>query len=668
MTTTLPSPRTHTPETIQTAEPVAPARGRTLRLRAAARRHGRSLLYLLPLLVLTGVVTRLGMLGSPQRIDDEGTYTAQAYAVERFGELAHYTYWYDHPPLGWIQIAGWTWLTDAFSRYDVAVMAGREAMVAAHVATAALLWLLARRLDLTRPAAAVAVAIFALSPLSVQFSRTVYLDNVALPWLLAAFVLALSRRHQLVAFAGAAACFGVATLSKETFLLALPFLAWSMWRSAHPETRRYTLSVAAALLTLVLGSYALFALVKGEVLPGQDRVSLWEGVLFQLVSRDSSGSVLDPTSEAGRTVGVWLTLDPVLPVLAGIAALALLASRRLRPLAVMLLALTAVVFKPGYLPVMYVIVLLPFAALVVAAAGDLAVRRGRRWLTALVVVVALLAGAAATAAWSGQLRGLVRADLDRPMREAQSWVTDNLDPGERILVDDAVWVDLVRGGLPREDVVWYYKADTDSDVVALAPNGWQDYDYVLVTQALRRSAGTAPTVDQALANGTRTAVFGSGDTMVEVFRVDPRGAEELGAATDRDERARTAAGQQLLENPALDLSPEAEALLRDGQVDSRVVSVLAKAATGRELRVSDFPAVFGEDGQLPRRTVQLASVDGEAVSPSSGATSDPVAGLAREIEQQGGRYAAERVEVVGDQLIVRYGVSAPADLLPEPVP
>ena len=96
--------------------------------------------------------------------------------------------------------------------------------------------------------------------------------------------------------------------------------------------------------------------------------------------------------------------------------------------------------------------------------------------------------------------------------------------------------------------------------------------------------------------------------------------------------------------------------------------MLAKAATGRELRVSDFPAVFGEDGQLPRRTVQLASVDGEAVSPSSGATSDPVAGLAREIEQQGGRYAAERVEVVGDQLIVRYGVSAPADLLPEPVP
>ncbi|WP_158277089.1 hypothetical protein [Serinibacter arcticus] len=33
----------------------------------------------------------------PQFIDDEGTYTAQAYAVERLGELTHYTYWYDHP-------------------------------------------------------------------------------------------------------------------------------------------------------------------------------------------------------------------------------------------------------------------------------------------------------------------------------------------------------------------------------------------------------------------------------------------------------------------------------------------------------------------------------------------------------------------------------------------
>lgn len=648
MTATIPAPITrHDPDT-----PVLRPTHR-LRLRRSWARRRHSLLYVVPLLALTAAVSRVGMFGSPQRIDDEGTYTAQAYAVERFGELAHYTYWYDHPPLGWIQIAGWTWLTGAFDRYDVAVMAGREAMVVAHVVAAGLLWLLARRLDLSRFAAAVAVLVFALSPLSVQFSRTVYLDNVALPWLLAAFVLALSRKRQLLAFAGSAVCFGVAVLSKETFLLALPFLAWVTWRSSDRETRRYTLSVAGALLTLVLATYALFALVKGEVVPGDDRVSLWEGITFQLFTRAESGSVLDTSTQSGQAVAVWFTLDPVLPVVGGLAALVALGSRRLRPFAVAFLALSAVVLKPGYLPVMYVIVLIPFAALLVAAVLDLGLRRGGRALTALGVVAALVAGAVAVPPWAVQLRGLFLADLDRPMREAQSWVADNVRPSERILVDDAVWVDLVRDGLPRQNVVWYYKADTDSDVVSLAPNGWQDYDYVLVTQALRRSAGSAPTVDQALENGTRTAVFGDGENRVEVVRVDPRGAAELGAATDRDQQGRAAAGAALVENPRLGVAPEQADLLRTGQVDARVVSLLAAAAGVRDLTVADLPAVFGEDGQLPRRSVVLDDV------------ADPEV-LASSIEAQRGSFTAESVTVEGDRVRVVFPVQLPSDLLPTP--
>lgn len=597
----------------------------------------------------------------PQRIDDEGTYTAQAYAVERFGELTHYTYWYDHPPLGWIQIAGYTWVTDAFDRYDIAVLAAREAMVVYHVVAAGLLWFLARRLGLRRPAAAAALLVFALSPLSVQLSRTVYLDNVALPWAIAAFALALSRRRQLLSFAGAAACLGVAALSKETFLLLLPFLAWTMWRVSSPDTRRYTLSVAGSLLTLVLGFYALLALVKGEVFPRAGQVSLWEGIVFQLVSRDGSGSVLDPGSQAGGTVGVWLNLDAVTPVVAVVGAVALLFVARLRPLAITFLALSAVVFKPGYLPVMYVVMLIPVAALVVGGLLDVGLRHGRRWSTAVTVSAALAVTAVAAPLWGVQLRGLFLADLDRPMREAQTWVSDNVPAGDRVLVDDAVWVDLVRDGRDRDDVVWYYKADTDSDVIALAPNGWADYDYVLVTQALRRAEGTAPTVDQAVQNGTRTAVFGSGEEQVEVFRVDPRGSEAFAAAEDRDLRARTAAGSALLENPSLELSDQAADRLREGSVDARVVSLLAETAGTRALEVADFPAVPGEDGQLPRRTVLLTSVDGETPGSASGIA------LAAELERRTGQFAPGRIEVGEDELLVRFGVGLPSDLLPVPV-
>ena len=130
------------------------------------------------------------MYAAPTLVDDEGTYTAQAWAIEHWHTLAHYTYWYDHPPVGWVQIAGWTWLTGAFERNGLSAMAGREAMAVAKVVSLGLVFLLARRVGMNRVFAAVAVVLFGLSPLAMEFSRSVYLDNVAVPWLLAAFVVA----------------------------------------------------------------------------------------------------------------------------------------------------------------------------------------------------------------------------------------------------------------------------------------------------------------------------------------------------------------------------------------------------------------------------------------------------------------------------------------------
>ena len=37
--------------------------------------------------------------------DDEGTYASQAWSVTHLRALAPYTYWYDHPPLGWLVLS-----------------------------------------------------------------------------------------------------------------------------------------------------------------------------------------------------------------------------------------------------------------------------------------------------------------------------------------------------------------------------------------------------------------------------------------------------------------------------------------------------------------------------------------------------------------------------------
>lgn len=642
--------------------PPPPDRPPTRRASAGGwlRRHRRSLGWLTPLFVLAGVVFAIGMTGSPQRIDDEGTYTAQAYAVEYFGQLAHYTFWYDHPPLGWLQLAGWTSLTGAFDRWDIAVFAGREFMLVAHLVSVVLLWALGRRLGLSRPAAAAAVLVYSLSPLAVQFHRTVYLDNIATPWVLAAFLLAQVRHRQLAAYSGSAVCMAVAILSKETYLLLLPALLWMLWRGAHPETRRYTLSAAGSLFVLCGLGYVLLALIKGEAVPGSDHVSLFDGLKFQLAGRSSSGSVFDPSSLTRHNIGMWVALDPVLSVLAPVSALVALRNRAMRPIAATLIFLLLFMLRPGYLPVPYVIALLPLAALTVAGSVDVMLRRGPRVLGAAAVLVAVVAAAVAAPLWFTKLRGLALADLDQPLQSAQAWVEDNVPHNRRVLVDDAAWVDLVRAGFPRDNVVWYYKVDTDTAVEAKAPGGWRDYDFALVTQSLRTSTGTGafPTVDTALANSHLVASFGAGDARVDVRRIDPAGAKQTTVDRDRDVKASSSAGVALAKNSALTIAPAARDLLTGGRVDPRIVSVLALAAAEHRLSIRDFPAATGDAPDTFRRSMVIDSVDGR---PVTDATAEP---LTRLLDVQAPPYRPAHVELADGRLTVTYLSPSPTGLLP----
>ncbi|WP_439694115.1 ArnT family glycosyltransferase [Curtobacterium sp. SP.BCo] len=625
------------------------------------RRHAASLGWLLPVLAVTVVVQDWNMSGTPQRIDDEGTYTAQAWAIAHLGEITHYTYWYDHPPLGWIQIAGYTSLTGAFARYPFAVEAGREAMVFFAAVSSILLFVLARRLGAGRATAAAAGLVFALSPLALQYHRTVYIDNVATPWLIAAFVLVLSRRQQLAGFAGAAACLGVAVLSKETYLLALPFLIWIAVRRADKSTRRYTLSVAGAVLAVIGGGYLLLAAVKGELLPGAGRVSLLEGITYQLGSRAASGSVFDAGSLANDAASQWWQLDPVFIVLGSAAAVVGLFLRRVRPIAAMLVFLLLFMFRPnGYLPVPYVIMLIPFAALLVAYTAERAVlaiagrlrtstRLGavtRRGLGVTWAVVTAAALVVAVPLWGGQLRGFLLGNLDLPMQQAEQWVGDNVPKSSRLLVDDAMWVDLVQDGFARNNVVWYYKLDTDAAVERQSPNGWKDSDYVITTDSMRTGGNSSSDIRQAIENSTTVAAFGTGNQKVDVRRIHAEGRSAAAEAITAASNGRKTLGTELAANPGLRADSGTKSQFRAGQVDSRAMIALGQVLADQSVRVDRFTPITGETGQ-PFRRVVLHAAD------AAGATR-----VAATLDAMSDRFRPTDVERDGTRLTVTY---APAD-------
>lgn len=331
------------------------------------------------------VVQGVNIAGFPALGDDEGTYLAQAWAVREGLGLAHYTYWYDHPPVGWLQIAALSWLPGLLVPGELAVGAGRLVMPVFTAISVALLYTLARRLELPRSAAALAGALCTLSPLAVTLQRQIYLDNIAATWMLAAMVLALSPCRYLWHHAAAGFCAAIAVLSKETMLIALPPLLLLLWQGTHPTTRKFSLVGFCSVFGLTGVLYPLFAVLRNELVPGAGHVSLVDGIVFQL-TRPGSGTFLDADSGARLIVESWLYYDAVLVVAGLVCALPALAVRRLRgpALAVVLFALTAM--RPGYLPGMYVVQMLPFLALCVAG-------------VAAVVVGFVLTGPARVAGW-----------------------------------------------------------------------------------------------------------------------------------------------------------------------------------------------------------------------------------------------------------------------------
>ncbi|HKQ02151.1 MAG TPA: glycosyltransferase family 39 protein [Actinomycetes bacterium] len=493
-------------------------------LRQWLRDHWLSLLIVAGLLLAVGLVHAIGYDRYPARTtDDEGTYVSQAWAVLHWRTLAHYTYWYDHPPFGWITMASYMWVTDALRRLPTSVSAGREVMIWAKVISAAMMYLLARRLAFHRLAAAGAVLLFGLSPLGLEFQRMVFLDNLAVMWTLAALALAASPKRSLAASTGSAICFGFAVLTKETTAVLFPVLLLLLWQHSSPQTRRYRIPLFLTVLAGLTFTYPLYAMLKNELLEGPGHVSLIWAVKWQLFDRPPTGSVLDPTSDSYGILRSWLDLDPWLLLSGVVLTPVALLLRRVRAVAFGLGIQAVMMLRNGYLPYPYVIAMLPFAALVIAgvadqlgngprAAGQLSAvaRRGGQ-----LVVVALVAASVMVVGpqWRDGLHQAMTQDKSQPPKQAVAYVTAHIPRGSTLLVDDNIWTDLVRHGFDPNPV-WFYKLDLDPVVRAKYKNGWRDIDYVVLRGLPPSTVRDLPLVAAAIKNSEVVASFGGGEITV----------------------------------------------------------------------------------------------------------------------------------------------------------
>jgi hypothetical protein len=480
----------------------------------------------------------------------------------------------------------------------------RAASLLLGVVTAVLLWALLRRLGCAGPATAGAVAIVGVTPPAVALHTGVIGAAVAVPWLLLAALLSFGGRARSVA-AAVAAVIAVLTAPLVGAVLLAFAASWVADRGMASTTGRHGVGFG---LGIGVAAVALAAAASGA------------GPL----AGEAGPLLTTPQAVAGAAVGAVV-------VTAGWLV------RWARPLLAPAALLLGVLLVPGPSSSAAALTVLPLLAVIVAALlddVDSRLPRVRRllWSGAGAAVVAAALTAVALPA--------SRPPSDPTPATLRAWLDDQLQPGAALHADALDRTELVAAGFPADRLRALDEPAAAADVVLLTdrPGGRG-------AEPPARCPG--PTMLTALPrwSGGPAQICSAG------------APADTGDATGLASRIRI--GTALAGNPALTLDPEAAELLTTGQVDPRVMIVLAALGSAHTLTVAEFPAAALEPPATLRRRVVVTAVDGQV------ATTDGPLALHEWLGRQQPPYAPSVLRNDGNGLLVGYRGPSPAGLLPD---
>jgi endo-1,4-beta-D-glucanase Y/4-amino-4-deoxy-L-arabinose transferase-like glycosyltransferase len=468
------------------------------------RKHATVIILTLVLLV-SGFSHGYNMRNYPYYESDEGTYTSQAWSILTKGELAPYTYWYDHPPLGWITLALWAKiLPNDFFTFGTSIDTGRVLMLLVHLVSTALIFFITKRLTKSNGIAAVVCLLYSLSPLGIYFRRRVLLDNLMNMWLLASLAILFFRRVTLKHFALSGLLFAFAFLTKISALFFAPTLVYIILTSKYRAHKLFRSAAWIAVAGLTISIYPLYAMLKGEFLPasvtGGQHVSLIESLVFQM-SRGQSTLFFKQGSDFMVVFHDWLLRDKPYVILIGVILVTsmILAFRNRMARIFLVGSLFYILFliRGNIVINFYIIPLISFVAILagicihhlmeyVALHRQKFAKIPARWYTAIpTALVVLILGYYSLIATTKHLT----ADEVTNQRMATIWIKDNLSPDADIIIDDIMLVELRDPRYHNDKVFtnaeWFYKVSRDPAIRDEKYNGtWRTFDYIGLTHEM----------------------------------------------------------------------------------------------------------------------------------------------------------------------------------------
>lgn len=227
---------------------------------------------------------------------------------------------------------------------------------------------------------------------------------------------------------------------------------------------------------------------------------------------------------------------------------------------------------------------------------------------ALVAVVALGAGVTGViigrAARSPSVPAAAAGASAATRGEAASWIAGQVAASAIVACDPAMCAALHADGLPATRLLVLGTATAD-------PLG---SDVVVATLAVRNQFGTRL---QSVYAPVVIASFGTGAGRIDVRGIAPDGAAAYRAALAADRRSRISAGSQLLRNPRIIVAAGPRNALSSGDVDPRLLLMLAALAAQQPVRITAFGDTSPGASSVPLRSVQIAPVGAGAKAKAS---------------------------------------------------
>ncbi len=465
-------------------------------------------IFLVIALVGSFIAHALNMFNFPRYELDEGTYMSSAWAILH-GQIAPYAYGYGHPPLAWIQIAGWIQLTGGFFTFGNALNSGRVLMVFYATASSLLVYLITRRLGGNRSVGLLALVIFSLSPLSLTYQRQVLLDNVATFWLLLSLYLLVVGNSRLLSIVASALCFGIAFLSKEVFILFLPAMLYAVWLHTTKFQRKFAMVAFTYSSIAVCSSFVLMAILKGELFPyswhlpwdTHNHLSMLQTFLDQGQRGQNEGSFK-------ASWETWLSGDKLF-MLAGLAAVAFNLFigwwyRKQLLFSLLILSYWILLIRGGVVLSFYLIPLIPLTAINTAMALNTIIS----WIIKVVrldfIRIALLLGViAALIPYDIHTAGPVYTQHPTSVQtDTMNWIRANVPRNAFVIINSYLYTDMhepageaVGNGaiFPYANV--YINVATDPELYnTTLQENWDRIDYIIAdSEVLSYIKGISPT-------------------------------------------------------------------------------------------------------------------------------------------------------------------------------